>query len=62
MDRIKVKMIRLSNNSRLTQEAAILVSEELSESDRLTVERWLDLALRERDYAIARAKKRYRGF
>jgi hypothetical protein len=62
MDNIERKMIELSNNSHLTRLAATIVNDKLSESDKGTFERWLDLTRREHQTQVDCAKKRFGRF
>ena len=57
-DQVLRSMIQISNNSRLTQEAAQVISN-LSNEDIQKILRWLQLTKRNLDINISNAKKRY---
>ena len=50
-------MIHLSNNSQMTNEAAVLLSNKLEKQDLETIKRWLHHAKREMDFKSQRDKQ-----
>ena len=58
---INTRMIMLSNNSRLTNEASVILSK-LSEEDKVKVRHWLQHAIDQQRILVNNASKKTRSF
>lgn len=58
---INTRMIMLSNNSRLTNEASVILSK-LPEEDKVKVRHWLQHAIDQQRILVSNASKKTRSF